>query len=371
MRLFIMFAILLLTVISCQNPPQEPAPQPSQTVAEDAADQYFLPDGDFSGAHILIAYKGAFRAAETVVRSKEEAQAKAQQLASRLREDPGLFGELATMESDGPSGKNGGKLGVWKKGAMTPAFDSAVALLEEGQITAEPVETPFGYHVIKRDPIRKLKHYGVYSFVIPFKSDRGVPASVSRSKEDAKALADALAPELTSDNFEQRAEEHNELAAGPLRPFVFKENDPMPEGLLPLVESLPFGGVGGPVELEVGFAFIKRDKVVQYAGGHILIAYQGARNAGAEVTRSKDEAQAKARELIAELSKDPDKFAEFAEANSDGPTRADGGNLGSWFKGAMVPEFDAAMARLAVGEITAEPVETSFGYHIIRRRALD
>ena len=74
----------------------------------------------------------------------------------------------------------------------------------------------------------------------------------------------------------------------------------------------------------------------------------------------------KANQLIAELKKDPAKFAEFAKANSICPSKEQGGSLGAFTKGQMVPEFENAAFALQVGEVSA-PVKTQFGYHIIRR----
>jgi len=350
----------------------EPAETPPSAAAnENQDDQYFMPEGDYAASHILIAYQGALRAAETVTRTREEAEEKARQLLTRLSQEPQLFESVAEMESDGPSANNGGNLGIWNKGAMTPAFDKAVEGLAVGEITPDPVETPFGFHLIRRNPIDKVKHYAVLSFIIPFKGAPGLPAAVTRDKEAARALAEKIAPDVTPENFEEMAAEHSELVQLPLRPFVVKENDPLPPGLLPLIEGLPYGGVGGPLALDPGFVFVKRQKVRRLAGAHILIAYQGAASAGANVTRSKEEARETARSLTEALRQDPADFAETAKAHSDGPTGAAGGDLGHWFEGVMAPEFDAAITDLSVGEITAEPVETKFGFHIIQRREVE
>ena len=82
----------------------------------------------------------------------------------------------------------------------------------------------------------------------------------------------------------------------------------------------------------------------------------------------KDEEGAKA--LIAEMKTLKDealktKFIELAKSKSTGPTGPKGGDLGSFAKGQMVPEFDAAVFTLKKGEITVVPVKTQFGYHVI------
>ena len=103
---------------------------------------------NMEASHILIAFEGAVQADETVIRSKEEAREIAEEIAERAKEED--FAALAQEFSDGPSGAQGGSLGVFARGAMVPQFEEAAFALTEGEIT-EPVETQFGYHVIKAD----------------------------------------------------------------------------------------------------------------------------------------------------------------------------------------------------------------------------
>ncbi len=77
------------------------------------------------------------------------------------------------------------------------------------------------------------------------------------------------------------------------------------------------------------------------------------------------EDEAKAKEIIAELDAGAD-FAEAAKKYSTGPSSENGGDLGWFDSGAMVPEFSAATAQLEVGKYSAAPVKTEFGFHIIQ-----
>jgi peptidyl-prolyl cis-trans isomerase C len=58
------------------------------------------------------------------------------------------FEELAKQSKD-PSGQNGGDLGFFGRGQMVPPFETAAFALEPGQYTQEPVQSEFGFHVIK------------------------------------------------------------------------------------------------------------------------------------------------------------------------------------------------------------------------------
>jgi parvulin-like peptidyl-prolyl isomerase len=77
-----------------------------------------------------------------------------------------------------------------------------------------------------------------------------------------------------------------------------------------------------------------------------------------------------AKEIIAELKALKgdalkNKFIELAKSKSTGPSGPKGGDLGSFSKGQMVPEFSKAVWALNVGDVTTTPVKTQFGYHVI------
>jgi len=67
--------------------------------------------------------------------------------------------------------------------------------------------------------------------------------------------------------------------------------------------------------------------------------------------------------LITEIKSGLD-FAEAAMANSSCPSKAQGGDLGQFGPGQMVPEFDKVVFSAEVGDVVG-PVQTQFGYHII------
>lgn len=73
-------------------------------------------------------------------------------------------------------------------------------------------------------------------------------------------------------------------------------------------------------------------------------------------------------EQMEEIKSEIDKgmaFEEAAKKYSKCPSSAQGGNLGSFTRGRMVPEFEKAAFELEIGEIS-EPVKTQFGYHLIQ-----
>ena len=59
-------------------------------------------------------------------------------------------------------------------------------------------------------------------------------------------------------------------------------------------------------------------------------------------------------------------FEDAAKEYSSCPSKDNGGNLGDFGRGQMVPEFDSAVFSMSAGEITRTPVKTQFGYHLIK-----
>jgi peptidyl-prolyl cis-trans isomerase C len=75
--------------------------------------------------------------------------------------------------------------------------------------------------------------------------------------------------------------------------------------------------------------------------------------------------EAEALKIIAELKKGAD-FATLAKANSTDPGAAQGGDLGFFKRGDMLPEFAAAAFAMKPGQISDKPVKTQYGWHVIK-----
>jgi parvulin-like peptidyl-prolyl isomerase len=119
-----------------------PAPTPQPVEAAPSGEQV-------AASHVLIAYQGAMRAAPTITRTQDEAKKRAEQILARARKGED-FAKLASEASDDPSAKmNSGSLGKFTRERMVKPFADAAFALKPGSVS-ELVETPFGYHVIKR-----------------------------------------------------------------------------------------------------------------------------------------------------------------------------------------------------------------------------
>lgn len=104
--------------------------------AYDAQFGDFQPETEYNASHILL-------------ETEEEAQE-----VKKMIEEGADFAETAREKSTGPSGPNGGNLGWFGSGAMVEEFEAATIALEAGEVSA-PVQTRFGWHVIKLNEIGK------------------------------------------------------------------------------------------------------------------------------------------------------------------------------------------------------------------------
>jgi peptidyl-prolyl cis-trans isomerase C len=105
--------------------------------AYDAAIAGFEPATEYSAAHILV-----------------ETEEEATDLRAQI-EGGADFAALATEHSQDPgSGANGGSLGWFRLGQMVPEFEAAVVALEPGAVS-QPVQTQFGWHLIRLDETRE------------------------------------------------------------------------------------------------------------------------------------------------------------------------------------------------------------------------
>ena len=93
-----------------------------------------------------------FKARHILLKTEDEAKA----VIEALR-NGGDFVTLAKERSTGPSGPNGGDLGWFQASRMVPPFADAVKLMNKGDVSVTPVQTDFGFHVIKLDDTREIE----------------------------------------------------------------------------------------------------------------------------------------------------------------------------------------------------------------------
>lgn len=130
-------------------------------------------------SHILIPV-----AATASPEEKAKAKAQAEDLFKQVKSNPKKFGELAAKFSKDPgSAEKGGDLGYFGRGLMVKPFDEAAFSMKVGDI-AGPVETQYGYHVIRLDAIKAMQS-------TPLETVKAQIEGEVRKPKVAKAFAEA------------------------------------------------------------------------------------------------------------------------------------------------------------------------------------
>ncbi len=138
----------------------------------------------------------------------------------------------------------------------------------------------------------------------------------------------------------------------------------------------------GEADFRAQLARLKDDLLVSYAGnkviGNITVSDKDVESyyeenkerfmGGATVNASHIlvETREQALEILGKIKSGELSFEDAAAQFSSCPSKDNGGNLGDFSQGQMVPEFDSAVFAMEIGEVTEEPVKTQFGYHLIK-----
>ncbi|HMO08945.1 MAG TPA: peptidylprolyl isomerase, partial [Paracoccaceae bacterium] len=165
----------------------EPADEAALRAIYDADPGRFRAPPLWEAAHILIP------AAPGDARARKGAEALARQVTTEVRTSPDRFGALAAEHSACDSRKSGGLLGQIGPGDTVAEFEAALRRLPEGAITEEPVESPFGFHVIRLDA-RAEGAILPYPVVAPRLRAAAEKAAWVRA---ARAFTDRMAAEAT------------------------------------------------------------------------------------------------------------------------------------------------------------------------------
>ncbi len=114
-------------------------------VSADAA-----PPDSVACQHVLVAYKGAKNAPANITRSKAEAKTRAEEVHKKAVAGEDMADLAQTYSDDQGSRERRGSAGKFKREGMVKPFSDAAFALKVNEIS-EVVETPFGFHVIKRN----------------------------------------------------------------------------------------------------------------------------------------------------------------------------------------------------------------------------
>jgi peptidyl-prolyl cis-trans isomerase D len=270
------------------------------------------------------------------------------------------FGKLAQeVSEDSSTAPRGGDLGLIGKGEMVPEFEQAVFKLKKGEITPEPVRTPFGFHAIKVLDIQEGGRKPVKDVAAQIKSRLAAEAG----DRAAKAKADEIRVSLqAAQDFKDEA---RKLGFRPIETTMARVDrtsgvagpDPLEEAAF----SLAVGGVSSPVATPVGLVILKTTAVIP-AGVPPLAEIRD--KVGASVRRQKTETVAleRAKQLVTDAQGGD--FA--AAAKKAGAVTGETARF-SRAKPAEKLPGDAMLAALQTpaGQLSA-PIKAQQGYYVVK-----
>jgi len=241
-----------------------------------------------------------------------------------------------------------------KPAASTPAPAPAASAATSTAVSADTVVLTIGTEKITKAEFEQIFQQ-VVSQMPPER--RGAADSPQAKRQLAEQLAElkALAQEARRQKIDQTPEAKAQLAM---------RDDQLIAGLL--FQRISKDTKPSPADLQAYYDGHKNEWETVSAR-HILIRMKGSpvtlKDGQKDLTD--EEALAKAKDLRAKIVAGGD-FAALAKAESDDVgSGANGGSLGEFTRGRMVPPFDEAAFTLKVNDVS-EPVKTQFGYHIIQ-----
>jgi len=142
---------------------------------EDSCRRYYMQNRQrFRSPDIYHASHILFAACADDTDAYARARVDAEKTLAALTDNPAAFADLARLHSACPSGALGGNLGQITAGDTTPEFERALNHLEPGAMSAEPVATRYGHHIIRLDgkhPGRELPYELVASRIADYLRD--------------------------------------------------------------------------------------------------------------------------------------------------------------------------------------------------------
>jgi peptidyl-prolyl cis-trans isomerase D len=306
-------------------------------------------------AHILA------RVAETGgSEAEDKARAKALDAIRRLKagED---FGKLARELSDDPGSKAaGGELGMVSKGETMPEFEAAVFALKKGEITPEPVRTPYGFHVIKALEVREGGKKPVKEVAAQIReklqteiADQGAKAKAEEMRAKLLSAPDFMAQARALGLLPvETALARRDRTRGPLPP-----SEPVEEAAFALAK----GGISPPMKTPVGYLVVKAVEDHQ-ATLPPLAAIKDRVASGLKREKAEAMALERAKTILAEA-----KGGDFAAAaQKAGATVGEAARFSRARPADKLPgDVMVAALETPAGNVSA-PVKTAQGFYVVK-----
>jgi peptidyl-prolyl cis-trans isomerase SurA len=358
--------------ISC-NPrpsPTEDLP-PTDSLVPDPARTPKAPEAapdQVSVRHILCTYRGAKNALKKIELNRDEARIRAEHILELARAKGQDFAELTRKYSeDATTSLDGGDLGTVGRGQLHPDLEQAAFGLGPGQVS-EVVESPRGFHILQRTEPTEFQAAEITITYSGSRESRRYRPRAQRTKEEARALAEEIIRRVRGGgSFFYEAVEHSDLtnySAGGIFP-VFKKGA-HPKKLQEIIDSLGIGEVSEIIETETGFHIVKRLPVHRIQIRQIKVEFQQPGETGDPQKRTKQEALARAEEVLRLAKESGRDFAALAAEYSDGPAAKRGGLNEPFGRGQRPYDIEKTVFSLQIGEIS-EIIETKAALFIVKR----
>lgn len=307
-------------------------------------------------------------------RTREAAFALAEELAKRAAAGPERFGDLARESSEDVATREaGGSLGGYGAFQLSawPQVLDALATLGPEQVS-RVVETPFGFHVFRRRAPPPEARVSAARIIIGHDDAPWLQKHLARSSVPARARLDALAianqlyetaranPGEFSRLVHEYSEHQDAVRAGDFGEWSTRERTPFRRAV-EISSQLQVGEVAPPVDSLFGYQVIQRTPNrprATYRMNSITVGFDTAQPDAHP--QSRVSAGRMARVIADTLQSKPFRFGEFQRQFCCTATE-------TWVEGRESAPVEQALARLAVGEIGREPVQTAASFRIIQR----
>jgi NIMA-interacting peptidyl-prolyl cis-trans isomerase 1 len=222
----------------------------------------------------------------------------------------------------------------------------------------------------------QIDRIGANALIVVYAGAKLAPAEVTRTRAEAQKRVRMVATiaQMSGEHFSELVLKYSDRTLLPdngAAPVLVERGSGVLDAKVEKEAfALAIGEVSKPIETDAGFVLVRRGATppggpTEITARHILVAYRGATRADEKITRSKEQAHELAEQVVRDARAGKD-WQQLWEQYSNEPNGQNGGDLGTFGRGQMVPAFEQAAFGMAVGQIS-DVVETPFGFHVIQR----
>jgi hypothetical protein len=384
-NLALLVLALAVTQLACHGHPQHATDSP----AAPGSASVVLPRGRWRLApqtldrvilrvsHIVIGYAGSRGAtsrwwhdrkenAKRPERSRQEALALALQVSESLRREPQQFADVAARLSDDiVTAPWGGALGTVPASTLSGTMLDAIARVNTGEASF-PFETSSGFHIVKFEPPPPDEAVAAARILVTYagcSSNLRSGRTFERTRAEALAEARRIAAEARQPgaSFAQLVDRYTDSADVVQGGDIGRWDIYQPRMIalvLEAVRRLPVGGITEPVDTPEGFQVLQRtpgDARDLFAMSYLWFGFRDASD--------REDAQGRLSGAIGVLASAPERFAQL---QSEGCCK----EPYVWSRGrAPAPQVQRALEKLAIGQLSLEPVEVAGAFYLMKRVA--